>query len=518
MLTNLVAARAAHWEDPNGALETAVSAEATGRRTHDDGLVVRALALQGTIALNRGDLRTALALATEAGKRASEDGCARAELAALKAQLAFFSGSYADALSHAEAAMAIADTFGDLALRLFIRRAACMVYGTVGVSGWADWLQDTLDLSLAAGDPWQEAISRNDLACWHQREGRLAEAEAEIARGIAVARRLERRDFALGILHSTRADIRLLASRPDDALADAGRALSYLGAQSHPNPYVFGVTVRAQVQALSALGRLDDARSSGEDALDRLGEHLPYARSIVLATLADALHDAGQIEEAYEVLHRSAAAEREGLQDLAELRVSLERTRVQAEALSQQNAELEALVRRLGEAHAELEQLKEQFREQADRDWLTGLHNRRYLARRLEGVGADFSLAVLDLDHFKAINDTFGHEIGDQVLVRVAGLLLDVVRRSDVVARTGGEEFVLLMPASDAGAAAHCCERALAAIREHDWDAVADGLVVTCSAGIARAGEALGLDRVASLADRRLYDAKARGRDRVVIG
>jgi diguanylate cyclase (GGDEF)-like protein len=197
--------------------------------------------------------------------------------------------------------------------------------------------------------------------------------------------------------------------------------------------------------------------------------------------------------------------------------VSLERTRVEAEVLTQQNAELEALVLQLGEAHAELEQLKEQFREQADRDWLTGLHNRRYLARQLDGVGTDFSLAVLDLDHFKQINDTFGHEIGDQVLIRVAGLLLDVVRRSDVVARTGGEEFVLLMPASDADDAAHCCERALAAIRDHDWAAVADGLTVTCSAGIARADEALGLERVASLADRRLYDAKARGRDQVVI-
>ncbi len=213
------------------------------------------------------------------------------------------------------------------------------------------------------------------------------------------------------------------------------------------------MTVRAQVQALSALGRLDDARASGEDTLDRLGEHLPYARSIVLATLADALHDAGQIEEAYEVLHRSVAAEREGLQDLA---------------------------------------------------------------RQLAGIGADFSFAVLDLDHLKGINDTSGHEIGDQVLVRVAGLLLDVVRRSDVVARTGGEEFVLLMPAADDEAAERCCERALAAIREFEWEGVAPGLRVTASAGIARSGEALGLDRVASLADRRLYDAKALGRDRVV--
>ena len=516
MPTDLVAARAAHWEDPNGALDVAVSAEATGRRTGDDGLVVRALALQGTIALNRGDLRTALALATDADKRPSDEAVARAELAALKSQLSFFSGSYADSLSHAEAAMAIADAFGDLALRVFVRRAACMVLGTVGVPGWAEWLQKTLALSIAAGDGWQEAISRNDLACWHQREGRLAEAEAEIARGIAVARRLERRAFALGILHSTRADIRLLANRPDGALADADRALTYLCAQPQPNPYVFGVTVRAQVQALSALGRVDDARASGEDALDRLGEHLPYARSIVLATLADALHDAGQIEEAYEVLHRSVAAEREGLQDLAELRVSLERTRVEADLLSAQNAELEALVRQLNEAHSELEALKEQFREQADRDWLTGLHNRRYLARQLAGVGADFCFAVLDLDHFKGINDTFGHEVGDLVLVRVAGLLLDVVRRSDVVARTGGEEFVLLMPAADGEAAERCCERALAAIREFEWEGVAPGLRVIASAGIARSGEALGLDRVASLADRRLYDAKALGRDRVV--
>ena len=181
---------------------------------------------------------------------------------------------------------------------------------------------------------------------------------------------------------------------------------------------------------------------------------------------------------------------------------------------------------RLNEAHAALEQrtteleaLQEQFREQADRDWLTGLHNRRYLARQLDGVAAsdgDFSLAVLDLDHFKQVNDAHGHEVGDQVLIRVAGLLLDVVRRSDVVARTGGEEFVLLMPASDADAAQHCCERALEAIRGFDWSSVAPDLAVTASAGIARSGEAIGLDRVASLADRRLYDAKRLGRDRVV--
>jgi diguanylate cyclase (GGDEF)-like protein len=335
-------------------------------------------------------------------------------------------------------------------------------------------------------------------------------------------------------VHSTRADIRLLAGRPEEALADANRSLAHQFAQLEPNPYILGVTVRAQVQALAALDRLDDAQLSGDAALDRLGTDVPHARSLVLATLADALRDAGRLEDAYEALSRSATLEREGLHDLSELRVNLERAHLEAaaarstaEALAAKNAELEALVRQLNEAHAALEQrtgelelLQDQFREQADRDWLTGLHNRRYLARQLDLVAGaeeqDFSLAVLDLDLFKAVNDTHGHDVGDQVLVRVAGLLLDVVRRSDVVARSGGEEFVLLMPASDEAAAMHCCERALAAIRGADWSSLAPGLAVTASAGIARSGEALGLDRIAALADRRLYDAKRLGRDRAV--
>jgi diguanylate cyclase (GGDEF)-like protein len=228
---------------------------------------------------------------------------------------------------------------------------------------------------------------------------------------------------------------------------------------------VFGVTVRAEVQALAALGRLDEAQRSGEGALARLGEHVPQARSLVLSTMAEALREAGRLEEAYDALSRSAELERQAV------------------------------------------------REEAERDWLTGLHNRRYLARQLESIAPQFSIAVLDLDHFKAINDEHGHDVGDQVLVRIAGLLLGVVRHSDVVVRTGGEEFVLLMPASDRSAARHCCERALQAIRDAGWDEVAPGLAVTASVGIASSGES---DDLAALADRRLYAAKRAGRDRIV--
>ncbi len=478
MSQQLDAARRDYWEDPTGSLVVAIRHQDGERRG-------RALALQGTVSLHRGDLHGAFALATAAEPHIGDDAAARCEVAALKAHLSFFTGSYSEALRHAEEAIAVADEHGDVHLRVFARRAACMVFGNVGVTDWQGQLRDVLDLSIAAGDRWQEAISRNDIACWHQHEGRTAEAEDEIERGLDIARELERNRFALGVLHSTRSDIRLLAGRADEARADAERAIAALIEQGEPNPYVFGVTVRAEVQALAALGRLDEAQRSGEGALARLGEHVPQARSLVLSTMAEALREAGRLEEAYDALSRSAELERQAVRELSELRISLERATLEASAL----------------------------REEAERDWLTGLHNRRYLARQLESIAPQFSIAVLDLDHFKAINDEHGHDVGDQVLVRIAGLLLGVVRHSDVVVRTGGEEFVLLMPASDRSAARHCCERALQAIRDAGWDEVAPGLTVTASVGIASSGES---DDLAALADRRLYAAKRAGRDRIV--
>ena len=155
----------------------------------------------------------------------------------------------------------------------------------------------------------------------------------------------------------------------------------------------------------------------------------------------------------------------------SELQLSLERATLETTAARRERDALAAKNRQLAEAHAELERranqlegLQEQLREQAERDWLTGLHNRRYLARELERLTEErlavpLSLAVLDLDHFKSINDRFGHDTGDQGLVRVAGLLCDVLRTGDIVVRSGGEEFLILMPLTDARAAAACCER-----------------------------------------------------------
>jgi diguanylate cyclase (GGDEF)-like protein len=524
-------ARRTYLEDPASALAEAIRCHETAHALGDLGLCARARALQGAVSLHRGDLRGALELAVEAGRMSehTSDGAAHTELAALEAQLGFFTGSYTEALRHAERAIRLADGVDDLELRIFARRATCMVFGNVAVADLTARIQELLTLTIEAGSRWEEAISRNDLACNLQERGLLEEAEREISRGLEVAQGITfGNNFVLGVLHSTRADIRLLAGRPVQALADAERSIALLTASGEPNPYVLGVTVRAEVQARMALGQFDDAQQSGEGALSWLGDRVPQTRSLILSTLADALREAGRVEEAYDALARSAELERRAFRELSELQLSLDRATLETSAARRQSESLAAKNRQLAQAHVELERrasqlegLEEQLRDQADRDWLTGLYNRRYLARELgrlaqESLALPLSLAVLDLDRFKSINDRFGHDIGDRVLVRVAALLGEVLRGSDMVVRSGGEEFIVLMPLTDQVAATACCERIRQVIHDEPWDRIAVGLSLTTSVGVVTTDDPADLGALVKLGDERLYDAKHAGRDRVV--
>jgi diguanylate cyclase (GGDEF)-like protein len=521
----------AYYEDPAGALDAAARGYESGRSLDDAGLCARARALQGAVGLHRGDLQGALELAVEAQGYLEDahDPAPRCEVAALKAQVSFFSGSYADALREAELAVRVADESADRELRIFARRAGCLVFGNVGVPDWEQRLQELLRLSIAAGNAWEEAISRNDLACYMQETGDLTGAEQEIDRALAVAHGVAGRNkFALGVLHSTRADIRLLGSRPEEALRDADAAIALLLEGGDPNPYVLGMTVRAQVQARMALGQLDGARESGEDALAWLGDRVPQMRSLILTTVAGALREAGRTEEAYAALERACELERQAFRELSQVQLSLERATLEAREARRHSDMLTVKNRQLAEAHdelkrraSELEALHAQLREQAERDPLTGVHNRRYLARELErltherATGA-ISLAVLDVDHFKTINDRFGHAAGDEVLIRIAGLLCHHLRESDTIIRSGGEEFIILMPRTDANAAKACCERVRRAINTEAWSSVADGLGVTTSLGMATTDDPTNLEAVIRLADHRLYEAKRNGRDQIV--
>ncbi len=170
--------------------------------------------------------------------------------------------------------------------------------------------------------------------------------------------------------------------------------------------------------------------------------------------------------------------------------------------------------------------LREDLHEQATRDPLTGLYNRRYLDETLPRElhrclreGIPLALAMLDIDHFKRFNDTWGHEAGDLALVEVARILRENLRASDIACRYGGEELVAVMPGADQQEARERIEKIAARMRSMDLSIHDQNLPpITFSAGLAFTPEnGDGADALIHAADQALYAAKAAGRDRIIL-
>jgi diguanylate cyclase (GGDEF)-like protein len=173
-------------------------------------------------------------------------------------------------------------------------------------------------------------------------------------------------------------------------------------------------------------------------------------------------------------------------------------------------------------AHADAARQRQraaEFAAAAERDALTGLGNRRHLERRVAELlpralaeGAPLALAVLDIDHFKLVNDRQGHLTGDQVLVQLAQLLRDNMRASDVLARYGGEEFVIVLPGMTLAGAAEVCERLRERVHGFGWPLQ---MALSVCIGLA-AAPPHDLTALLGAADRALYSAKSGGRNRIV--
>ncbi|MHB8536052.1 MAG: GGDEF domain-containing response regulator [Sulfuricaulis sp.] len=181
---------------------------------------------------------------------------------------------------------------------------------------------------------------------------------------------------------------------------------------------------------------------------------------------------------------------------------------------------------RLARTIRELESSKAALAEQALTDSLTKLRNRRAFfangARALsmaQRYVSDLSVILLDIDHFKKINDNHGHQVGDEALVIVAGILMELARSVDTVARIGGEEFAILLPDINRLGTAVLAERIRKAI-EREQFIVGDKIVqITTSIGIASFGvdRVESIDQLLAVADNRLYLAKESGRNRICV-
>jgi diguanylate cyclase (GGDEF)-like protein len=202
---------------------------------------------------------------------------------------------------------------------------------------------------------------------------------------------------------------------------------------------------------------------------------------------------------------------------LARVRVGIRQVRLQR-ALREQVAIASRLTSELMSANSQLKRI-------ASVDELTGLLNRRGTTERLNQAyslsrrhGTSLSLAMIDLDDFKHVNDTEGHATGDDVLRGVARVIASVLRESDVAGRLGGDEFVIALPHTDLGQAEICMTRLLAAMSLAPVLTRPGGHRVTACIGLAQLGDQHDtLDQLVADADKAVYDAKHAGRNRLAF-
>ena len=186
------------------------------------------------------------------------------------------------------------------------------------------------------------------------------------------------------------------------------------------------------------------------------------------------------------------------------------------------NQELNNLTRQLNFKNRELARANEKITELTRIDPLTQLSNRRYFSERIEEMislanrkSQPLSLIMIDIDHFKSINDTYGHDAGDRVLQAFAGLMKINARKEDLVSRFGGEEFIILLPFTDILQAYDFSERIRTELARKNL--LGNGRQITASFGVSRLMPDEGNESLLKRADRALLQAKALGRNRTVM-
>jgi len=253
------------------------------------------------------------------------------------------------------------------------------------------------------------------------------------------------------------------------------------------------------------------------DTHERLGN---AAQSLASLRLWQALH-VERAQLASRARYQAASLQTE----LRRLQQNLDEIEARRRSTERAKAELEAINQQLSQKIDEVEALQAELRQQATRDFLTGLFNRRHLNDVLPQMLAlaqreqqPLAVAIIDLDHFKSVNDRHGHVAGDKLLAAFGALLIAHGRRSDIAFRFGGEEFCLLMPRTDAAAAQRKVEALLGAWRgevfQFDTGTLRSN---TFSAGVADSlAELAAMEPLLKAADDRLLEAKRGGRNQVL--
>jgi diguanylate cyclase (GGDEF)-like protein len=376
--------------------------------------------------------------------------------------------------------------------------------------------------------PYERVVTLNNLcgvclgAFYLLRDsGNDAECTAALDRALGYAREarphaLEYGDpFALAMTEGNLGEALLHSGALDEAEQLLAQALTQAGARGFVAQCW---RLRCSVAELMLLR--DEPRRAWDD-LDQLlremadkgpaatalrAHHALYRAAKQLGQAADAL---AQFEAYQTIERRRSIAQLRAQSRLFVTRLESEQARAQAD-----NARREASVQR---ARAQT------LEEDAQRDPLTGLGNRRLMEARIlplmrdaERDGLPLTLAMIDADRFKAVNDRFGHEVGDRVLAQLAAMLKENTRASDLLVRYGGEEFLVVFPDTLSDRAFEVCDRLRQRVDTYRWSEIAEGLAVTLSIGLASAPP-YAADLLIARADAAMYQAKHLGRNRVAL-
>jgi diguanylate cyclase (GGDEF)-like protein len=367
------------------------------------------------------------------------------------------------------------------------------------------YFQEALVIAQECGDPVRTVIIHNNIAYAAMDAGDLATAHEHVARMLELA---EHARYQLPIVQlETAARLYNIEERYEDAiavLAPVEQMDQVLGPDDVPSDVRFPLGLLALARAWRGLRRWDTAQRLLDQAMERAKDGgMKHLMARIIQEQAFLHADRGDFQRAfgaYKAYHDAIMAlqseEQRSRARVVQATFDAERNRQQAE----------------------------HFRQLAMRDALTGLYNRRFMDDLLtrsiheaELDGSHLSLAIVDADFFKRINDQLSHEVGDAVLRTLASVLVTAKPDGSTVCRLGGEEFILILPQTGADESLSGCDAVRHAVAEHDWSPLTGDLPLTVSIGVTTTeGGRTTPSAILSDADRNLYAAKRSGRNRVM--
>jgi len=423
----------------------------------------------------------------------------------------------ADALAEIVTALEVAEASGDLTARMTVIAAAGTVcYYLEQLDRCFEFCERAAELARLLGDEVTNGAMIDTMACANMCLAEAARNAGDEAAALAFSL------IAQGQSREAIAIARRQGHRRHEvtALGNLAESLSFCGRAGEALAVLDGWQADPARDAPSIITHLLDTHGSICLADGRYAEAIGHLTAALAAAegkpsamvaaehLADAYERSGDLRRALDTYKLFHALSKQVASEAAQRSGSVAMVRMET-AQAKAVAELER------DRAAALQHTNTELLRQSLEDPLTGLANRRHLDSLMAAGLSGYAILLVDVDHFKRVNDDHSHLIGDRVLRHLAGLLLAACRGADTVARFGGEEFAVLLAGSDLGTAATTAERLRAQVAAHDWAEVAPGLAVTVSIGLALGTESSDPTAVLAHADERLYAAKRAGRNRV---